>query len=412
MFFSVRATGWTNWLVLALCVCASVFARQAERGTVLLVSIDGFRWDYSHKVPTPNLNRIAKEGIKAGALIPVFPTMTFPAHYSMLTGLHPEQHGIIGNIIRDPKITRDFNMRDRESMQNTNWWGGEPIWITAQRQGLKSGTCFWPGTDVEVSGGRPTYWLSFDGAMPNEQRIAQVIDWLQLPEEKRPQFLTIYFGEVDKAGHRYGPDSGEVAQAIGEADNALGTLMHRLQEIGRNDVNVIVVSDHGMTAISRDRVIVIDEYVNMRDVIFEDAGELVLARAKAGKENSVLEQLERIPRVKFYRKEQLPQRLHFRASDRIPPIIGIPEDGWMIFPRASLAGSEQLKNKGMHGFDNAYPSMHGIFVARGPAFGKGLEIEAFSAVNIYGLVAKILRIRPAQNDGDLKTVEMILKGKE
>jgi predicted AlkP superfamily pyrophosphatase or phosphodiesterase len=387
-------------------------AGEAKSGTVLLVSLDGFRWDFFNKAPTPNLNRIAREGVKAKALIPAFPTMTFPAHYSMVTGLHPERHGIIGNIIRDPKIARDFNMRDRESMQNKNWWGGEPIWITAQRQGLKSATCFWPGTDIEVVGGRPTYWLPFDGSMPNEKRIAQVIEWLRLPEEKRPQLLTIYFGDVDKAGHRYGPESKEVIQAIAEVDRAVGILLKRLKDIGREDVNVVVVSDHGMTEISRERVVVLDDYVEMRDVVFEAAGEMVMAGAKPGREDEVLRQLRTVPHVKFYKREEVPERLHFRKSERISPIVGIPDDGWMIFPRASLEQSEQLRNKGMHGFDNAYPSMHGIFLARGPAFRKGVEIEAFSGVNIYGLAAKILGIQAAENEGEWKVIERVLKGRD
>lgn len=414
MRFGVRRALFSvAWILVALaCFAMSVGAVERNGGTVLLVSIDGFRWDFFAKTSTPNLNRIAREGVKAKALIPVFPTMTFPAHYSMVTGLHPERHGIIGNNMRDPKIARDFNMRDRASMQNTNWWGGEPIWITAQRQGLKSATCFWPGTDVEVAGGRPTYWLPFDGAMPNEKRIAQVIDWLRLPEKKRPRLLTLYFGEVDKAGHRYGPESKEVIHAIAQVDRAVGILLKRLEEIGRTDVNVIVVSDHGMTEISNDRVVVLDDYIDMQDVLFDAAGEMVMARARIGREEQILRQLEKVPHVKFYRKTEVPERLHFRKSDRISPIVGIPDDGWLIFPRASLAGSEQLRNKGMHGFDNAYPSMHGIFLARGPAFKEGVEVGAFSGVNIYGLTAKILGVQPAPNDGDAKVIEAVLKGRD
>jgi predicted AlkP superfamily pyrophosphatase or phosphodiesterase len=273
---------------------------------------------------------------------------------------------------------------------------------------LRSGTCFWPGTDVEAAGGRPTYWRPFDGSMPNEKRIAQLIEWLQLPEGKRPQLLTIYFGEVDKAGHRYGPESKDVVQAIEEADAAVGMLLKRLEEIGRGDVNVMVVSDHGMTEISRERVVVLDDYVEMRDVVFEAAGEMVMARAKAGREEAAMTRLRSVPHVKFYKKEEVPERLHFRKNERILPIVGIPDDGWMIFPRASLKESEQLRNKGMHGFDNAYPSMHGIFLAHGPAFKKKVDVEAFSGVNIYGIASKILGIQPAENEGELKVIERLL----
>jgi predicted AlkP superfamily pyrophosphatase or phosphodiesterase len=405
---NVRALAVRVICSLLLVVFAGLASAQQ---TVLLVSIDGFRWDYFQKTATPNLDRIAREGLKAKALIPVFPTMTFPAHYSMVTGLHPEQHGIVGNTIRDEKIGREFNLRSREVMQDTRWWGGEPIWLTAQRQGLKSATCFWPGTDVEIAGGRPTYWLPFDGSMPNEKRIAQVIDWLSLPDGKRPRLLTIYFGEVDKAGHRFGPDSKEVVQAIREADNAVGLLIWRLEEIGRADVNLIVVSDHGMAGIDPERAVVLDEYVNMDEVVIEDSGEIVLARAKEGQEETVLEQLRRVPHVKFYRKDDLPERLHFKKSERIPPIVGLPEDGWMVLTRAEMKEWEKTQLRGMHGFDNALASMHGIFLARGPAFRKGQEVEAFSGVNIYGLAAKVLGIKPAENDGEAKVIEALLERK-
>jgi predicted AlkP superfamily pyrophosphatase or phosphodiesterase len=381
----------------------------AARPTVLLVSIDGFGWNYFEKGATPNLRRIAAEGVQAKSLIPVFPTQTFPSHYSMVTGLYPERHGIVGNTMRDPSIARDFRIREPESLQNTNWWLGEPIWITAQKQGLISATCFWPGTDVIIAGHRPTYWLPFDATMPDEKRIAQIIAWLSLPEEKRPQFLTLYFGDVDKAGHRHGPDSPQVSTAIEHADRMIGMLLQRLESIGGTTVNMIIVSDHGMTPISVNRLVALDDYVDLQEMTLAESGEFVSVIPNPGKEEAILRKLRKVPHVTFYRRKDIPERLHFRNSRRIAPIIGIPEEGWMIFTRSFLPEWEKRNVNGMHGYDNQYKSMHGIFVARGPEFRRGELVEPFLNLHIYELIAKILQIQPAPNDGSLDVVKGLLR---
>jgi predicted AlkP superfamily pyrophosphatase or phosphodiesterase len=396
-------------LVLALALSQGGISGDTNRPAVLLVSLDGFRWDFLEKTATPNLRRFVAGGVRAKALIPVFPSETFPSHYSMATGLHPARHGIVGNKMHDPAIARDFNLsEDRPSTLDPKWWQGEPIWITARKQDLISATCFWPGTDVQISGMQANYWLPFDGAMPDEQRIAQVIEWLSLPDEKQPQLITLYFGGVDTAGHRYGPDSPQVVEAIGAVDRSIGLLMERVEKIGRMDVNVVIVSDHGMTSIGEAKTLLLENYINLEDATVSHQGALPSLIPRPGKEVVLLEQLKHVPHVKFYRRDETPERLHFRNSPRIAPIVGLADEGWLIFTKENGEAFKRKGLRGAHGFDNGFESMHGFFAAKGPAFRTGVIVEAFQNVHIYELVTHLLKVKPAPNDGDFKVSRPLL----
>ncbi len=152
--------------------------------TVILISLDGFRYDYLDKYSPPTLNQLAKDGVRAKWMIPSFPTKTFPNHYTVATGLYPEHHGIIENNIWDFGVT--FGLGKREEVQNSRWWLGEPIWVTAEKQGLRAGAFFFPGTEAEIAGKRPTFWKQYDGKIPNNDRVDQILTWLDLPRGRTP----------------------------------------------------------------------------------------------------------------------------------------------------------------------------------------------------------------------------------
>ena len=251
-------------LVCALTACGGAQRLPPERAILILISVDGFRADYLDRFRPPALSKLALEGVHADGLIPQFPSKTFPNHYTLVTGLTLAHHGIISNNIRDAAIPGEFSLSNREVQSDPRWWGGEPIWNTAERQGRKTAAMFWPGSEVMIGGRRGTYWMPFDNDMPHADRVNHILDWLRLPESERPSFLTLYFADVDSAGHRSGPDSAEVKDAVMLVDKSIGDLVAGVQQIGLSDrVNYVVVSDHGMAALSPDRTIVLDDYIDV-----------------------------------------------------------------------------------------------------------------------------------------------------
>jgi predicted AlkP superfamily pyrophosphatase or phosphodiesterase len=225
-------------LVISLFVCGFLNTKQAPqvidnlKPTVILISFDGFRWNYFDKVSTPNLNRLSETGVKAKRLIPSFPTKTFPNHYTIVTGLFPENHGIIANKMYDPKLNATFSLGDRKSVEDSRWWGGEPIWVTAEKQGQTSAILFWPGSETEIKGIRPTYWQKYDQSLAYDKRVQQALDWLDLPVAQRPTLIALYFDAPDTQGHSYGPDSPEVKNAIRKVDTTIGILLQGLKQRG------------------------------------------------------------------------------------------------------------------------------------------------------------------------------------
>jgi predicted AlkP superfamily pyrophosphatase or phosphodiesterase len=366
--------------------------------STLLISFDGFRWDYLDKARTPNLHRLMKEGVRAEALIPSFPTKTFPNHYTIVTGLYPEHHGIIANNIWDPHLQRKFTTDNRVEVGSSDWWGGEPIWVTAEKAGMKTGVLFWPGSEAAIEGVRPTYWLRHDSKMSHEKRLNTFFEWLDKPQAHRPQFFTLYFQDVDDAGHHYGPGSPEQIAAVEKVDATLGKLLEGLKTRGILDrINIVVVSDHGMVRVDPQDDIYLEDYVDLASVRIADWSPVLMI--DGGNDNAALiEKLRRMPHVQVYRKEDVPERLHFRDSNRIPPVIAIAEPGWMITTREKLKKRE-YPAWGEHGYDNADRDTWGIFIARGPAFKRGLRIPPFANIHIYNALCSSLGLQPAPNDG-------------
>lgn len=377
---------------------------------IILISVDGFRWDYPEKTETPNLDYLIANGVRAKSLIPCFPTKTFPNHYSIVTGLYPDEHGIIANNIVDAELGR-FSLGNRDAIRDPRWWGGEPIWVTAEKQGQTSACYYWPGSETDIKGVLPTYWYAYDGSVPNEDRIEQVLEWLKLPTGKRPSFITTYFSFVDDAGHDGGPDSQHVIEAIQETDRLLGLLIDGLKERNVLDkINVIVVSDHGMAEISSERVVFLDDYIDLADVDIVDWNPVAAIRPLNRSTESIYQKLAQAhPHMQVYRKQDIPERLHYGQHPRVPDIVAIADEGWSLISHGTFNSRPGYAAGGNHGFDNQLESMGALFIASGPAFKSGVVVEPFLNIHIYNLLAEILEVEPAPNSGDLNVVKGMLR---
>ena len=400
------------WFLLCWVLPATFTADFNEPAApiVVLVGVDGFHPEYLGRAPARHLRRLADGGVRARWLIPVFPTITFPNFYSIATGLYPEHHGIVANTMKDTVLGR-FTLRDTAAARDPRWWGGEPIWVTAVKQGRRAATFFWPGSDVAISGVRPTHYRNYDGAVPNAERVRQVLEWLSLPPDSAPDLVTLYFSDVDQAGHDFGPYSPETDSAIARVDRAVGALLQGLEQRGLDHrVNVIVVSDHGMAELKPGQLIYLDEYVDTAMVDVVDLGPVVSLNIRAGNEADVYTRLRKAhPHLRVYRKSEVPQQLHYRGHPRIPAIIGVADEGWAVTTRGAVAargGRRPLR--GHHGYPPSTPSMRALFLGRGPAFVGGEVVEPFENIHVYSLVAHILGLRPAPTDGSLDPMRSLL----
>ncbi len=398
-------------LAATLLACATFRAAPAPDHALILVGIDGFRHDFVARAPTPALDRLAAAGVAAERLIPAFPTKTFPNHYTIVTGLYPEHHGIVANNMYDPVFDAFYALGDREAVEDGRWYGGEPIWVTLERQGGTAATFFWPGSEAAIGGRRPTYWKLYDGEVPNEHRVDQALAWLDLPPARRPDFLTLYFSDVDDAAHRNDPDSApEVGEAVARVDAMLGRLLDGLERRGLlAATDVIVVSDHGMAATSPERAIAIDDFVDLEVAKVVDWNPVLAAWPAADRVEEVYAALAGAhPHLAVYRKSEIPEALHYREHRRIPPILGIADEGWSVTSRGYLAERGERLRGGNHGYDPRLPSMGALFLAAGPSFRRGERVAPFENVHLYELMAHVLGVEAAPNDGDLEAVRHLL----
>jgi predicted AlkP superfamily pyrophosphatase or phosphodiesterase len=365
---------------------------------LILISFDGWRSDYIDREPAPNLRALAARGARAERLIPSFPPLTFPNHYTIVTGLYPEHHGIVANRMRDPAVSDRFTMSSQTAKEAV-WWWGEPLWVTAIRQGRHAASMFWPGTEAAIGGVRPTFWKPYDKAVSTTARVDQALAWLALPEAERPAFVSLYFDEVDSASHDFGIDSAEFTAATEHLDAALGTLVDGVARLGlAARTTIVVVSDHGMTPLSPDRVILLDDYLDPGTLDLFETGGFVAFAPKNGDVDGVVARLRgrHLP-LSVYRRGDIPAHLHYRHSTRIAPIIAIPDDGWYVTTKAGLA--ERPMQAATHGYDPRDRSMGALFVAAGPGIARGIVLPPFENVEIYNFLCSVLRLKPAKNDG-------------
>lgn len=376
------------------------------RPTVIVVSIDGFRPDYLDRYETPNLHWMMDHGARAKYMIPSFPTKTFPNHYTIATGLYPAHHGIIANYMYDPVLKEKFNKNDPAAMKDARWWGGEPIWVTAEKQGLRTAPLMWPGALVERPGMRPTFTQEYDKSATPNDRVDKLVSLLDLPASQRPQLLMLYIDVVDEAGHDFGPYSEQVREAVELTDIALGRLTSALKDRGVEDeVNLIVVSDHGMSPQSQKKLVFLDDYLPMSSVDVIDGTPLLNLLPNDGDYNALYRELKRVPHARVYRANDVPSRWHLSGSNRVPPVFLLADDEWTITTHSYL--QTHKFEYGNHGFDNDSKNMRAIFLADGPAFQHG-TMKPFANVNLYSLFAYLLNVSPAPNDGSIKVFQNVL----
>jgi predicted AlkP superfamily pyrophosphatase or phosphodiesterase len=403
-------------LLVALLAAWLPASRAASdlRPTVILISLDGWRWDYLSRFPAPNLRRLAARGVRAEGLIPSFPSKTFPNHYTLVTGLYPGHHGMIANNVYDAPTRRWFTMSNRKEVQDPMWWGGEPIWIALAGAGQLSAPLFWPGSEAPIGGAHPRYWLPYEGGMAGTERVTRLLEWLDRPAADRPTFLTLYFSDVDAAGHRYGPESREVGRSIARVDGDLGRLVRGLATRGIEEaVNLVITSDHGMSPTSASRVIIVEDVLDMADVeAITDLDPTLAVAPRPGRENAVWARLAGAhARLRVYRRADTPPHWHYRDHPRIPAIVGVADEGWRVMRRESAAQFRASSNPegGAHGYDPQVKSMQGLFVATGPAFPRGRVVPPFENVHVYAMLCRILGITPAPNDGDAAVAEGMMR---
>ena len=397
------------WFTAAL-VFWSTTVGKSESSPLILISLDGFRSDYLDLFPaeSPTLRSMRREGVTARGLIPVFPSNTFPNHYTLVTGLYPARHGIINNDFFDPATGQFFRFNQPQTIRDSRWWGGEPIWVTAIKQGRKAATAFWVGSDVAIGGIRPTFWREYDSRISFEKRLDEVTGWFRMPAGQRPELIAFYLEDANGAGHRHGPASREVAAAIQLLDTRVALLLESARRTGA-EPNVVIVSDHGMTATSPQRVALLEEYIDLKAVQVDSEGSVAGLRPLDGDVEKLMRAARRIPHASAYRSEDLPKHFHFSGNPRIAPVWILPDEGWHVVHKATF---ERLRTRyshagyiqGDHGYDPKIPTMHGTFVAHGPAFRRGAEIPEVESVHVYNLLCAVLKLKPAPNDGDDRLV--------
>lgn len=367
-------------------------AQTTRPDLVILVSIDGFSPDYLGKGQTPVLDGLVAGGA-FGPMRPSFPSVTFPNHYTLVTGLHPDHHGVVGNRFTDAQLGA-FTMSSKES---GFWDQGEPIWVTAEKASVRTGTMFWPGSEVEIQGVRPSQWAPFDQGMPGDARVDRLLSWLDLPVAQRPKLETLYFDIVDTAGHRNGPDAPETRAAAASVDTSMGRLIEGLKARGLYDrTMVVVVSDHGMAATSPERVVWIDDIIDPAALKIGYGGAVLTADPAPGREAVVQQKLVgRHPHMECWNKADVPARLVYGSNPRVAQIVCLVETGWLTATRdrpVTRAG-------GAHGYDNHAPEMAAIFIAHGPGVVAGRRLVDLDSVDVHPFLARVLGIAAPAGDG-------------
>jgi predicted AlkP superfamily pyrophosphatase or phosphodiesterase len=403
-------------LVVTLLVFPQTKPIKDLKPTVILISLDGFRWDYLDKYQPPMLNQLAKNGVRAKWMIPSFPTKTFPNHYTVATGLYPQNHGLVENNVYD--FGEVFTMSKRKEVENPRWWLGEPIWVTAEKQGQIAASYFFVGTETKIKGKQPTRWRRYNGDVPNIMRVDKVLSYLDLPLEKRPTMISFYFSTTDDVGHEFGPDAEETKYAVWEVDGYIKRLMDGLKarKIDKK-VNIIIVSDHGMAAYSAKNVTFLDDYFDFElaeKILWTN--EIVQIFPKTGKTEDIYSKIRDLAHTTCWKKADIPARLNYQNSPRIAPIVCSSELGWITTSRKryddwvkDMDENDLARPRGAHGYDNKYQEMQATFIAHGEAFKKGYVAKPFENVEVYNVMCKILGLKPPPNDGKKDLTTEILK---
>ena len=424
MTHTCRARLWVTALIILLLGAAPPYAaaqqtatggtnrpEQRDKPYVVLVSLDGFKAEYLDRMPLPNLHRVMQRGTRAKGMVPVFPSLTFPNHYSLVTGLHPGRHGIVANRFYDPARKAAYVYTDPKIVSDGAWYGGEPIWVTAEKQGMVSACFFWPGSEAPIQGIHATIWNRYDGKVPNEARVTAVLKWLQLPLERRPHVMTLYFSELDSATHDGPLESPAVEEAAKSLDRSIGQLLDGIDALPiRDRTYLVITSDHGMVNTSDAQTIALESLLDAADLADVEAsyggpvanihvrGGIARARLMTQKINA------RLARGTAYLRGELPERFHYHTDPRAGDIVVVMDESWSLNvprppPRTGTAATAPERSRderrGAHGWDNEFPSMRALFLIMGPDIRQGALVGEVSNVDVYPLMAELLGLQPA-----------------
>jgi predicted AlkP superfamily pyrophosphatase or phosphodiesterase len=380
---------------------------RAQKSLVILVSIDGFRNDYLERGITPNLSALAQQGTLAKKFEPVFPTITFPNHFALITGRYPDNNGIVNNTMYDPaKTDQVFRLSDRHAIENPLWWDeGTPLWVTLNKQGKRSSTLFWVGSEAPIQGIQPNDWLKYEHALSSSERTKQLLRWLNRDDQDRADFATLYFSEVDSKGHEFGPDSQEVNASIISADQAIGELMEGLRALGLAEITTIILtSDHGMAHITPDRAVDLSAYTKeLASVRIQWTGPLAGFDANATDKPVLLSHLKQNPNMDCWAKEDIPAKYHFGTHRRVPQVVCLAKTGWSTIARAG-----QKVIPGQHGHDPSDPAMQGLFIIQGPQI-KRNQLDTVRNIDVYNLLVRLLNVVGEKNDGQDTLYGLVIK---
>lgn len=404
------------FLALALLVILKhSLAQTKEAPYVLLISFDGFRSDYVELFNLPNFKKFIAEGAAADAMLPSFPSKTFPNHYTIVTGMYPGHHGLVDNTFYDPELQTTYGMRDRKAVVNKVFYGGKPLWQLARDNNIPSASYFWVGSELQEEGLHPDFFLQYDQSVEFDERVEQIIDWLKLPEENRPHMITLYFHSPDYESHRHGPLAEETKQKVLQIDSLLGQIMNKIDST-HLPVNMILVSDHGMSELKEEEstYIFIDELIKSTSTI-----QVANGGTQAHIHTSSPQQTDSLYRIlagksngfKVVKRKDFPSRWHY-DHPRSGDILLMAEPGKYIVSGArekSREGWQSGKTFGAHGYDpDVVQDMAGIFYAKGPNIRKGVKVAKFRNIHVYPLIAEILGIKPPKVDGELSVLKSIL----
>ena len=408
--------------LLGLICCASLTAQQIapviavdhgpnapeqqQKHYVVMVSLDGFRYDYAKKYGAKHLLAIAAKGASAPeGMIPAYPSLTFPNHYTLVTGLYPEHHGIVANSFYDPDRKQVYSYRDPKTVADGSWYGGVPLWSLAEKQGMRTACFFWPASEAEIAGERPSYYLHFDNKIDDNERIDQVVAWLKLPLEQRPHFITLYYSNVDHAGHERGPNSPEVAEAVKHVDDLIGRLEKDLDGL-HLQIDLVIVADHGMEKVQGDPII-LDKYLSLDNV--QTVGSLLYPQTEADASRIYKKLRAADAGFLVYRRAQVPADLHYNSNPREGDPVVIAKGPYLIRATAAQPGQSDFVPMGEHGY-NPYEmsSMRAIFFAEGPDIRRGVTLKPFENINVFPLITKILGLESPKVDGTVNVLSNIL----
>ncbi|QDH80397.1 alkaline phosphatase family protein [Echinicola soli] len=405
-------------LLFIIFLITTIFQGFAQDQYVMLISLDGYRHDYTERFHPPHIEAFISSGTAATSMIPSFPSKTFPNHYTIATGMKPGNHGLVDNTFFSSQKSKTYRISDRSVVQDGSWYGGTPIWVQAEKHGVKSASYFFVGSEAAIQGIRPSYYYDYNGTIPNTTRIDQVLEWLRLPDEERPRMITLYFSDMDDTGHKYGPNNDlKLKEALFKLDEELGILFDGVKKSGL-PVNIIIVSDHGMTNITQDRLIDLEKllapfpldyyndgalaHLHLKDT--KDMGEIRRELRKLEDHFSVVDPLSK----NYYGK-------HINYSERVGDLLIIPDPGYYL---VATSGFIKYQNRaamfdtdtfGEHGFHPSLKDMHAIFYANGPRVKSGHEIKAFENIHVYPLICRLLGLPiPKDIDGQVKVLEPVL----